>query len=666
MFKRLVKSSLILIGVAFSCPGFASDTTIPYWAGLKAEIDEGRWTLVIKYSMDGTSYGANIDYRFKSDCTVKGKVSGTGILEKTVCYIGPNECTFSGNVAKMTLENKGGYGGSDFIDIQMSSLRRDYQQATKVEQRKIRPEAKRRAQEARLAEAKAAAEKKRRDPEIAERKRQDEELASSARQYLATVQKYLADNPDTPLLMDIVIDTAGVNTALKKGNGTGVRTGLKALRQTLSREKGFAKYAAAIEVERQKKIAAAARLRREKLAAAVRQRREELKSYAGFLKRQIIRNISTNPGLTSALIPFAKELQAGLKSEDLGVLASLRNRATATLKKHGLTGQYALVEKMMAGARAASRKKAADDRHRMAAEKKAGAAAVRQKAELARTAKRQKAELARTAKRDQALAVGREKYRDAVAVIIGNRKYGNRVPAVEFAVNDASAMRDYLLGMGYRKGNIIFIRNATQSQMRAVFGSRDSHEGKLFSYIRPGESDLTVFYSGHGAPSQKTRKGYLVPVDAHPDAVELNGYPIDVLYKNLAKIPSKSTIVFLDACFSGDSPKGMLIRSASPVYIAAKAAVPVKGITVVTAASGQQLASWDEKAKHGLFTRHLLEGLKGKADGKRYGNGDGKVTLAEVKNYLDREMSYQARRRYNRDQRATVNGNPGLVLSTYR
>ena len=110
----------------------------------------------------------------------------------------------------------------------------------------------------------------------------------------------------------------------------------------------------------------------------------------------------------------------------------------------------------------------------------------------------------------------------------------------------------------------------------------------------------------------------------------------------------------------------MLIRNASPVYMAAKAAVPAKGITVVTAASGQQLASWDEKAKHGLFTKHLLDGLKGKADGKRYGNGDGKVTLAEVKNYLDREMSYQARRRYNRDQRATVHGNRGLVLSTYR
>ena len=51
---------------------------------------------------------------------------------------------------------------------------------------------------------------------------------------------------------------------------------------------------------------------------------------------------------------------------------------------------------------------------------------------------------------------------------------------------------------------------------------------------------------------------------------------------------------------------------------------------------------------------------------KRYGNKDGKVTVAEVKNYLDREMAYQARRRYNREQQATVSGDGTLVLSSYR
>ena len=86
----------------------------------------------------------------------------------------------------------------------------------------------------------------------------------------------------------------------------------------------------------------------------------------------------------------------------------------------------------------------------------------------------------------------------------------------------------------------------------------------------------------------------------------------------------------------------------------------------ITAAQGDQFASWDEDAKHGLFTKHLLEALAGKADAKRYGNRDGKVTLAEVKNYLDREMTYQARRRYNRDQTAAVSGDRELVLSSYR
>ena len=86
----------------------------------------------------------------------------------------------------------------------------------------------------------------------------------------------------------------------------------------------------------------------------------------------------------------------------------------------------------------------------------------------------------------------------------------------------------------------------------------------------------------------------------------------------------------------------------------------------ITAAQGDQFASWDEDAKHGLFTKHLLEALEGKADAKRYGNGDGKVTVGEIKNYLDREMTYQARRRYNRDQSATVSGDRKLVLSSYR
>ena len=143
-----------------------------------------------------------------------------------------------------------------------------------------------------------------------------------------------------------------------------------------------------------------------------------------------------------------------------------------------------------------------------------------------------------------------------------------------------------------------------------------------------------MFYSGHGVPGLQDRRGYLLPVDADPNLVELNGYPVDTLYANLNKIPAKSITVYLDACFSGDSPKGMIVRATSGISVEAVAPKKVGKLVVLTAAQGDQFASWDEDAKLGLFTRHLLEALKGAADGEDFGNGDGKVTVAEAEKYL--------------------------------
>jgi hypothetical protein len=107
----------------------------------------------------------------------------------------------------------------------------------------------------------------------------------------------------------------------------------------------------------------------------------------------------------------------------------------------------------------------------------------------------------------------------------------------------------------------------------------------------------------------------------------------------------------------------MIVRATSGISIKPK--LPKKtGLTVLTAAQGDQFASWDEDAKRGLFTKNLLVALNGAADKEEFGNGDGFVTLGEVQRYLDEEMSYQARRRYNRNQKATVMGNPTTVLST--
>ena len=251
---------------------------------------------------------------------------------------------------------------------------------------------------------------------------------------------------------------------------------------------------------------------------------------------------------------------------------------------------------------------------------------------------------------------------DAVAVIIGNRNYRGNIPVVEFAHRDADAWKNFartVLGVSER--NIIDLRDATMKDMEAVLGNARTHEGKMWRWVRPGDSDLYVFYSGHGVPGLNDKRAYILPIDGNPDMAEIQGYPLDLLYRNLGKMEARSVTVFIDACFSGQSPGGTLVQNASGIRVVPRD-LPPQNLTIFSAAQADQVASWDRDAQYGLFTRHLLSGLNGEADRNRYGRKDHQVTVGEIEAYLNREMSYAARRHYGRTQEAMVFGNPERVI----
>lgn len=253
---------------------------------------------------------------------------------------------------------------------------------------------------------------------------------------------------------------------------------------------------------------------------------------------------------------------------------------------------------------------------------------------------------------------------DGVAVIIGNRAYtDDRVPDVPYAHRDADAFRRYLIDVhGFGDDDIIDLRDASQAQLIATFGNHLGVQGsRMWRSVDPeGGSDIVVYYSGHGVPGLMDKKGYLLPVDANPDTAQLNGYQIDLLYANLGRLPAASVRVYLDACFSGISDAGSLIGSTSPVFVTPDLPVGAGvSMAVLTAASGGEVASWDNAAKYGLFTHHLLDGLYGQADS----DGDGSVTAVEAKQHLDRHMTSAARRTYGRVQRASLVGEAAEVLS---
>jgi uncharacterized caspase-like protein len=204
-------------------------------------------------------------------------------------------------------------------------------------------------------------------------------------------------------------------------------------------------------------------------------------------------------------------------------------------------------------------------------------------------------------------------------------------------------------------------KDASQGEMRAIFGSEDNIQGKLWRYIDPdGGSNVFVYYSGHGAPDMSSRTPYLLPVDTDPSTIALNGYPLDLMYGNLSKLSVKSVSIMLDACFSGGSHQGMLIKSASPVMVSADMPEQFSRskLTVLAAAEGNQLASWDDKKGHGMFTSHLLDGMKGQADA----NSDGKITAQELHRYVSYAVQRQARREFGREQTPKLMGDPNRVV----
>lgn len=217
---------------------------------------------------------------------------------------------------------------------------------------------------------------------------------------------------------------------------------------------------------------------------------------------------------------------------------------------------------------------------------------------------------------------------DAIAVVIGNRDYSKTKP-VDFAINDAASIKRYLVEVaGFKEGNIIYRENATQGEFNTIFGTRENANGMLMNLVKPGISEVFIFYSGHGCPGLKDKKGYIVPVECDPGYVEIGGYSLDLLYSNLAKVPAKTMAVVTDACFSGAA-----FENISPMVI--KMDEPVQSLTnavIISSSTGDQVSSWYNEQEHGMFTYYFLKAIQNKKGSDL--NADGMLTYQEIFDFV--------------------------------
>ena len=250
---------------------------------------------------------------------------------------------------------------------------------------------------------------------------------------------------------------------------------------------------------------------------------------------------------------------------------------------------------------------------------------------------------------------------NAVGVIIGIAEYKHPdVPTVDYAKRDALLVREYFIrSLGIHDNNIIMVldEDATKAAFHQIF------EGQIQNYLRPGESEVYVYYTGHGVPEMENSTAYFLPYDAHPNYAAQTGYSLERFYKNLNKLEATSVTVVLDACFSGGSAGGMLIKKASPIFISVEHPTTfLKNGIIISSSSGAQISSWYDDMGHSMFTYFFLKGLRGEADR----DGNRKITAEELYGYIKENVPYLARRMYNREQTPQLFGNNiNRVLAQY-
>jgi hypothetical protein len=254
---------------------------------------------------------------------------------------------------------------------------------------------------------------------------------------------------------------------------------------------------------------------------------------------------------------------------------------------------------------------------------------------------------------DRNLPKAKNKHPNGIAVVICNRDY-KRTSNVDFAFEDGNLIRRYLIEtFGFKPGNILFRENATKGDFELFFGTKDDYKGKLYNLVKRNESDVFIYYVGHGAPSSNDNKGYFVPVDCDPNYVNIGGYALEIFYNNLSKIESKTTTIILDACFSGVN----IIKNISPIIIKVENPIVTSDNSIIlTSSKDTEYSTWYNGMKHSLFTYFFIKAIHNRNADK---NNDGKLTFAEIHDFVNDEnegVPYFARRLHSRDQYPQIIG----------
>jgi hypothetical protein len=201
--------------------------------------------------------------------------------------------------------------------------------------------------------------------------------------------------------------------------------------------------------------------------------------------------------------------------------------------------------------------------------------------------------------------------KDRWTLLLGvNRYVDPAFPPLKFCVNDVLALEATLKALGY---TVVSLHDDASEEH--LMPTRDNVEAELARICRvAGPDDLIwVHIATHGRLVDG--KPVLITRETRAPTLKRRALRLADVEQQMRASGARRLVLTLDACHTGVEVGRDL---ADPEFIR-NAYELAEGFALIAASTAQQVAQEWEAKEHGVFTYHLLEGLKGGADRKNKG-----------------------------------------------
>lgn len=225
---------------------------------------------------------------------------------------------------------------------------------------------------------------------------------------------------------------------------------------------------------------------------------------------------------------------------------------------------------------------------------------------------------------------------NAHALLIQLARYPSApLPEVHDAADVAAVLRDPTF-CGYPLTQVRTLhdqeatREAILAALRALVAAADA------------ESMVLLYFSGHGY--QLDDESYLVPIDMDPDALAASCISAREIAQILAPLVARKVLLIFDCCHAGGMRTKDVTKPGQRLGLSAAAQDALlqgRGWALLAASDAEEASYVAPGARNGLFTKHLLEGLRGARP-----SDDGYVRVFNLFEYVQPRVTQEDSRQH--------------------